>query len=201
MDSGTSAIEYAPIQNIFARHPRRLAARWMDALAIIHNAWLGVNDKMKTQTPRARVGWSAYARTNTKTLRFGFEIRPAFLRHVLATPALAATRGASVADGTLLLSDTVTLGLNDVLVEVWLHPLENSNHVRMEISVTSAAPLPEPLRMTIRWKGTLHTKTLLDGQTSIASVSLSSLQHAPSLRIEFQAGAIGATIEDYRESR
>ena len=201
MDITANATECAPIQNIFARRQRGSSARWIDAFAIVQNTGQGVHVKMKTQTPRARAGWSAYARTNTKTLRFGFEIRPAFLRHVLATPALAATRGASVADGTLLLSDTVTLGLNNVLVEVWLHPLENSNHARIEISVTSAAPLPEPLRMTIHWKGNRHTKTLLDGQTSIAPVSLISLQRAPSLRIEFQAGAIGATIDDYRESR
>ncbi|MBI5652467.1 MAG: hypothetical protein HZC40_18775 [Chloroflexi bacterium] len=147
-------------------------------------------------------GWSSHvrARVGGKPLGFGFRVQPKFLRHLLTIPSLAPVRGASAADdGTLILSDTVTLGLNDVLVEVWLRPLAKPNHARLDISVTSTEPLPAPLRVTIRWKGARYTKTLTRGQTSIAPVSLSALKHATSLRVDFEAGAIGATIEEYRE--
>ncbi|MBI5305582.1 MAG: hypothetical protein HY868_25860 [Chloroflexi bacterium] len=150
--------------------------------------------------PRDNSAWTARVRGRIGGAPLGlqFQVSPALLRGLFAVPTYAALRGSGAAERALILSDTITLLQNDVKVEVWVAKNVKPNDGVIEVSVVSVEPLPDPLRVTMRWKGFRYSKTLKQGRATIGNIDVASLQNAPSLRVDFESGTHGATIEEYR---
>lgn len=150
--------------------------------------------------PRANAPWTTQVRGRIGGARPGvrFDLPADWLRGLFAAPSYAVLRGADAPERTLLLADTIMLGNTDADVKLWLDKTSAPNGGRIQVLVESAARLPEPLRVTLRWNGFRYSKTLKHGQTTIEKINLSSLQGAPSLRVDFEAGAHGMSIEEYR---
>lgn len=151
----------------------------------------------------AHLPWTTQVRGRIGGARLGvrFDLPASILRGLFTAPQYAVMRGADEPERALLLNDTVRLGTTDATIELWLIKPSQPHHGVLDISVSADTPLPEPTRITIRWKGFRYTKTLKEGHALIGKIDIDSLQTAPSLRVDFEAGTHGATLEDYRGIR
>jgi hypothetical protein len=151
--------------------------------------------------PNQDAGWQTRVRSRVGGKRLGFEFRiqPRVLQTLFQVQSAGLRGQASESDKSMLLSDVVDLGGNEVLAELWLHRTGKNDQARIQITLSSAQPLPEPIRVTVSWQRFRFSKTLKRGQGWIERVPLEALKNAPSVRVDFQAGSHGASLEEYRE--
>jgi len=149
---------------------------------------------------RANAPWKTQVRGRLGGARPGtrFDLPAAWLRGLFAAPAYHALRAADEPERTLLLSDSIVLGTADAAVELWLDKTNAPNGGRIQVEVVSETRLPDSLRVTLRWNGFRYSKTLKHGQATIEKINIPSLQSASSLRVDFETGAHGMSIEEYR---
>lgn len=137
--------------------------------------------------------WSKQIRSPIGGARLGFvfKINPSHLARVIAQPPQLAMRGQITTERSLLLLDSIALGSRNVQVSLWLHRSADSDYARLEISVVSSSPLPEPLNAILRWNDHRHAAPIEQGVGWIDQLSISDLENAP-ISIEFEAGQPGA---------
>jgi len=138
------------------------------------------NDAAWSKRVRSRVGGAP--------LGFSFIIRVLHLQRVVSVkqPTLAVRGVSKPSKKALALSDTIPLGNLNVNVEMWAQRLENSDNLRLEILLASSAPLPEPLRATLRWNDHTYSDLVRQGRFSFDGIPVSILEGARELRVEFE---------------
>jgi hypothetical protein len=127
-------------------------------------------------------------------LGFGFTISPGHLARTIAQAPQFAVRGETTTERSLLLLDSIALGRRDVQVELWLHFSDNPDYARLEISVVSSSPLPEPLRVNLSWNDHHYASAIDQGQGWIDQIPLSDLENA-NVSVEFEAGQPAPSVE------
>ena len=135
------------------------------------------------------VPWSKEVRSSIGGGPLGFvlKIDPSHLARVIAQPPQFALRGPVTRDRSLLLLDSIALGRRDVQVELWLHRTANPDFARLEVSIVSSSPLPEPLRVNLRWNDHAYAASVTKNVGWIDQIPLAALENAP-ISVEFQAG-------------
>ncbi|MEW5720082.1 MAG: hypothetical protein AB1817_15760 [Chloroflexota bacterium] len=139
----------------------------------------------------SRKAWTRQIRSHVggAPLGFGFTIQPAHLARALAPTAALVTRGDSAASGkTLLLSDVLTLGARDVTVDIWIHRVAHAPTARLEITLAASAPLPEPLRATLKWNDHQFSDLVRNDACVFDALPVAAIENARALRVEFDAG-------------
>ncbi len=122
-------------------------------------------------------------------LGFGFIIQPAHLAHALAPTSALVTRGeAEASDKSLLLSDMLTLGARDVTVDIWVYRAAHAPTARLEVALAASAPLPEPLRATLKWNDHQFSDLVRDGVCAFDALPVAAIENARDLRVEIDAG-------------
>ena len=124
-------------------------------------------------------------------LGFGFTIRAEHLQKLVAPPesALILREQSPRADRSLLLSDTVTLGKREVIVQVWTRRTADPTRGQIEITLAASAPLPEPLRVSIAWNAHQYASQIQNGCARIDDIPLDELATARDLRVDFEERA------------
>ncbi|MCL4395610.1 MAG: hypothetical protein M1482_12560 [Chloroflexi bacterium] len=120
-------------------------------------------------------------------LGFVLKIKPSHLANVLARAPQFAGRGEASAERSLLLLDSIALGSREVQVELWLHRAASPDHARLEISIVSSSPLPEPLRVKLSWNEHQYSSAVEQGRGWIDPIPISGLENAR-ISVEVEAG-------------
>ena len=120
-------------------------------------------------------------------LGFVLTIDPGHLARVIVRPPQYALRGQVTSDRSLLLLDSIALGSRDVQVALWLHPTASPDRARLEISVVSSSPLPEPLRVNLQCDDHSYAAPIKQNVGWIDQIPLAALESTP-VSFEFQAG-------------
>ncbi len=145
-------------------------------------------------TPNAAWSKQVHSCIGGGSLGFGFTISPSHLARIMAQPAQIAVRGPIATARSLLLLDSIALGSRSVQVELWLHRSENPDYTRLEVSVVSSSPLPEPLRVKLSWNDHQYSSAIEQGQGWIDQIPVSDLENA-NISVEFEAGQLSTSTE------
>jgi len=137
-------------------------------------------DAAWTKHVRSRVGGAP--------LRFGFTIHPVHLRTLFAStlPVTAMRDQPSPTRRALLLSDTFALGQREVVAELWTQRGEDPTQIQIEVVLVSSSPLPDPLRVSIRWNDRHYSGLIQQGRTILGGIPTSDLESARDLRVDFE---------------
>jgi len=142
--------------------------------------------------------WSKQVRSRVggASLGFGFILQPSHVQQLIVSQPALSMRGQPGQDKkALLLADTINLGNRDVMVNMWMVLSENSREGRLEISLVASAPLPEPLRATLRWNEHQYSDMVRQGFCAFDHLSISGLKNVRDFRVEFETGESQATVE------
>ena len=120
-------------------------------------------------------------------LGFVLKIDPRHLARIIAQPPQPALRGPVTRGRSLLLMDSIALGSRNVQVELWLHRSTSPDYARLEVSVVSSSPLPEPLRVNLRWNDQAYAASVEKNTGWIDQIPVNLLENTP-VSVEFQAG-------------
>jgi hypothetical protein len=141
-------------------------------------------------TQPENAAWRKYIRSRIAgaSLGFGFTIQAEYLQKLVASsePALVLRNHAQPETKTLLLSDHLTLGKHEVMVELWTHRTQDADHVHIEIILAATAPLPEPLRVSLRWNGHHYASQIQQGYGVIERIPIADLKNARDLHVDFE---------------
>jgi len=141
-------------------------------------------------TQPENAAWRKYIRSRIAgaPLGFGFTIQAEYLQKLVASsePALVLRNHAQPETKTLLLSDHLTLGKHEVMVELWTHRTQDADHVHIEITLAATAPLPEPLRVSLRWNGHHYSSQIQQGYGVIERIPIADLKNARDLHVDFE---------------
>ena len=142
-------------------------------------------------TQPENAAWRKYvcSRIAGASLGFGFTIRAEHLQKLVAPPsepALVLRNHAQSETKALLLSDHLTLGKHEVMVELWTHRTQDADHVHIEIILAATAPLPEPLRVSLRWNGHHYASQIQQGYGVIERIPIADLKNARDLHVDFE---------------
>ena len=141
-------------------------------------------------TQPENAAWRKYVRSRIAgaSLGFGFTIRAEHLQKLVASsePALVLRNHAQSETKALLLSDHLTLGKHEVMVELWTHRTQDADHVHIEIILAATAPLPEPLRVSLRWNGHHYSSQIQQGYGVIERIPIADLKNARDLHVDFE---------------
>ncbi len=136
-----------------------------------------------------KAAWHKHLRSRIAgaPLGFGFTIHAEHLQKLVASSesALVLRNHTQPETKTLLLADHVPLGKRDVIVEVWTHRAE-PNYLRLEIVVVASDPLPESLRVSVRWNAHHYTSPIRQGYGIIERIPIPDLQNARDLHVDFE---------------
>ncbi len=130
-------------------------------------------------------------------LSFAFTINPSLIARMVSPPQLSQStlfRGKQTDDETLLLLDSINLGSRQVQVELRIHRSETSDRARLQISVVSTSPLPEPVSAKLSWDGHEFSTPIQQGVGWIDNVPLSELKSA-SISVHFEVGLASTSSE------
>jgi len=142
-------------------------------------------------TQPENAAWRKYVRSRIAgaSLGFGFTIRAEHLQKLVAPPsepALVLRNHAQSETKALLLSDHFTLGKREVMVELWTRRTQDPDQVQIEIILASSAPLPEPLRVSLRWNGHHYSSQIQQGYGVIERIPIADLKNARDLHVDFE---------------
>ncbi len=122
-------------------------------------------------------------------LRFDITLGPAWIKSIFAPPsAQFQYKGSAETHRALLFSKILSVGTRKVDVKLWVQELGDPAYVQLQVLLASSAPLPEPLRVVIRWNGHTLSDWMHQGMATFKGVDASDLQNVQDLRVEFEAG-------------
>jgi hypothetical protein len=129
-------------------------------------------------------------------LGFSFTFHTSYLRKILNPTMIAErTRAQPAASArSLVLFDTVMLGQQRIDVELWAQYFKKSPQVQLEVFLTSPTPLPQPLRVTLKWNSGQASSLIQVEQTVFQIIHMANLEQDSDIHIEFETETSRASV-------
>jgi hypothetical protein len=124
-------------------------------------------------------------------IRFDYHFQAAYVQQRLSQsqPATLGLRGEVLKPGkrAMIVTDPISLGDRNVVVEISAERLPDPNLVRLEIELTSSIALPERLWVHLRWNDFVHTDVMQGNRYTFDRLPAAAMEGKEGLHVEFQA--------------